>query len=171
MENWKDVVGYEGIYKVSSCGQIKSCGALRGSVKDKKLKPIMDDKGYCQVSLYKEEKKKNLKIHHIVTASFIGDRGNFVVNHKNGIKTDNRLENLEYCTARENAIHAFNTGLTKIPVNIFPPTAKLTESDVIKIRKMYSDGVMSRVNLAKIHNVTKESIYNVINNKTWKNVK
>lgn len=108
IEIWKDIIGYEGLYQVSNFGNVKSLdrcvpfGTNHRIVKSKILKPILSTSGYSKVAL-----PKNLYIHRIVLTSFVGicDLKPHV-NHINGIKTDNRLENLEWVTARENLIHS-----------------------------------------------------------------
>lgn len=95
---WRDVVGYEGIYKISKCGKVMrtDSGRIR--------KPSINSEGYYCVSFYNKGKQKTLKLHRIIAHAFMGVSDLFV-NHRNGIKTDNRLENLEYITSRENRNH------------------------------------------------------------------
>lgn len=104
-EIWKDVVGYEGLYLVSNLGNVKSLNYNRTG-KEGILKPILDKDGYYCVNLSKNAKSKHIKVHRLVVEAFIGEiPTGLVVNHINEIKTDNRLENLEICTIRENTIH------------------------------------------------------------------
>lgn len=101
MEVWKDVVGYEGIYKVSNKGKVKS---IRNN-KEKLLSLAKAKDGYLSVGLYKNGKGKMQRIHSLIAKSFIDssyiEKG-LVVNHINFIRDDNRLENLEIVTQREN---------------------------------------------------------------------
>ena len=108
-EIWKDVVGYEGIYQVSNLGRVKSLN-YNHTGKEKVRKLDLGRKGYYLVVLCKGGKRKAHIVHRLVMLAFIGE-SDLQVNHKNGIKTDNRLENLEYCTASENIRHSFDTGL------------------------------------------------------------
>lgn len=74
----------------------------------------MDGWGYLFFSICKDGQRKNMKVHRLVASSFIPNPNNYpVVNHINGIKADNRVENLEWCTYSENTLHAFRTGLLK----------------------------------------------------------
>jgi hypothetical protein len=106
---WRPVVGYEGLYEASSDGQVRSLA--RKTTTGKVLSPQINNSGYLRVSVTKNT-SKYLYIHHLVAAAFIGPRPNGMdVNHINGIKTDNRAENLEYVTRTENMRHARQHGL------------------------------------------------------------
>ena len=120
VEIWKDIKGYEGLYQVSNLGRVKSLSIYRkNSVceyysKEKILKPLKDKGGYLNVRLWKNKKGKTIKIHRLVACNFLENTENKRdVNHINGIKTDNGVENLEWCTCSENIKHAFDTGLKK----------------------------------------------------------
>ena len=99
-EEWRDVVGYEGRYQVSSMGRVKS---LKWN-KERILKPITDHYGYRVANLYTGGKRKTLKVHRLVCEAFQDNPENkSQVNHINEDKTDNRARNLEWATARENS--------------------------------------------------------------------
>ena len=102
-EIWKQVVGYEGLYEVSSLGRVRSLNYGRtGNVM--LLKQRKDKYGYLTVGLYKIGKKKLLKVHRLVCEAFLSNLDKLpVVNHKNCIRYDNRVENLEWCTVKYNA--------------------------------------------------------------------
>lgn len=114
MEIWLDVKNYEGLYKVSNLGNIKSLGNDYKR-KEKILKPGKISNGYLHVVLTKNKVKKNLKVHRIVALSFLPNPYNKPqINHINGNKIDNNLQNLEWSTQVENSNHAFKLGLNKI---------------------------------------------------------
>lgn len=112
MEIWKTVKGYEGIYQISNLGNVKSLSRItlhKGkypiTTKEKILKFSIDTYGYYHFRLFYNGKGKVKKVHQLVAEAFLNhkpDGYNLVVNHKNFIKTDNRVENLEIVTQREN---------------------------------------------------------------------
>lgn len=116
MEVWKDIKGYEGKYQVSNMGRVKSLLKWyplqnRYIQREKILKNCTDTKGYLIVKLCFNN-EKTCKVHRLVAETFIPNTENKPqINHINGDKTDNRVENLEWCTNQENAIHSHKNGL------------------------------------------------------------
>ena len=112
VEKWKDIQGFEGLYQVSNLGNIRSLKYYRTNIV-RNIKGNLSN-NYLMVSLCKNKIKKNLLIHRIVGITFIKNPDNKCdINHKNGIKTDNRLENLEWNTRSENVKHAYKNNLAK----------------------------------------------------------
>lgn len=118
-EVWKDVVGYEGFYMVSNSGRVKSLNRVSDynsrPTKGIYIKDRKSNKGYFLIRLNKNGHASAFLLHRLIAIAFIPNPENKrCVNHINGIKDDNRIENLEWCTYSENNKHAYRTGLKKV---------------------------------------------------------
>jgi hypothetical protein len=119
LEIWKPIQGFENLYEVSNLGNVKSLDKLvngwcsKKLRKEKLIKPT-DRRGYLIVGLSKEGYRKYFSVHRLVAMAFI-PYGDFslTVNHKDGNKQNNLIENLEWCTRSEQMKHAIKTGLFK----------------------------------------------------------
>lgn len=190
-EIWKDIPGYEGKYKASNLGRIKSLDRkfefdtwilnqhMKAPVLRKRTKTVIGKiktlsnggHGYkvCNLGL------KNLNsVHRLVAMAFINNTENKrCVNHKNGIKADNRVENLEWATYLENLVHAHKTGLNKNHGNSHFQS-KLTKKDVQHIRDEYfyndkKHGIIKT--LAIGYGLNQSVVSNIVNYKSYKDVK
>ena len=104
MEEWKNVIGYEGLYEVSNIGNVKN--VRRNTL----LKLSKTNDGYIQVSLYKNGIRTGLRVHRLVAEAFLPNPDGLpLVNHKNEDKSDNSVENLEWCTAKYNTNYGHRT--------------------------------------------------------------
>lgn len=111
-ERWKPVVGFGGFYKVSDQGRVRNVRKRPGTSVGKILINHIGKRGYPAVTLIGNRKRKLRKVHQLVAAAFIGPCPiDQMVNHKNGIKSDVRLDNLEYTTDQGNRDHAKQMGL------------------------------------------------------------
>jgi hypothetical protein len=118
MEIWKDIEEYEGRYQINECGEVKSLAKFRNNAKVTYLQPEriltnnVDTNGYLSTKLSKDKVARRFRIHVMVAKAFIPNPLNLPeVNHKDGIKTNCCVDNLEWCTSKENKQHAFRTGL------------------------------------------------------------
>jgi hypothetical protein len=117
MEIWKDIKGYEGLYQVSNLGRVKSLGNSK-SKKEKILKPFKRGRGYLTVKLFNNNKKKQIFIHRLVAETFIDNPDNLPqVNHKDENKQNNLLDNLEWCTNKDNARYSFSKEILATNIN------------------------------------------------------
>lgn len=114
-EIYKDIIGYEGLYQISNYGNIKSLERKhhRGGIKKERiLKLRIDNDGYNQIILWKNSMIKSYRVHRLVLQTFLPtDNVRLQVNHKDGIKTNNYIDNLEWCMQSQNMKHAFAIGL------------------------------------------------------------
>ena len=118
-EEWRDIRGFEGLYQVSNLGRVRSLDRIIKREHPyirigKIMKTSINRYGYIRVSLTKKDgKRKYYEVHRLVALHFVhGYKHDLVVNHINEIKTDNRAENLEWCTHQYNSQHAVDLGLT-----------------------------------------------------------
>lgn len=180
-EIWLPVKGYEGYYEVSNLGNIRSLDQIQRRsngfaictfyIKGRILKPYCTGRkeGYLTIDARKNGTSKNLKIHRIVAEAFIPNPKNKpVVNHIDGNKHNNRVENLEWCSIAENSAHASKHGLT--PHGEKNKFAKLTALQVAEIRNTYKRGVRGKgaKTLAKKYGVSYTTIRRIISRKKWK---
>lgn len=166
IEQWKDIIGYEGHYQVSNFGRVKS---LKGGI-EKILKDPVGSRGYRKVSLIKNGKTKTPVVHRLVMISFIG-KSDLICNHINADKTDNRLENLEYCTHRENTIHGLMLG--NIRQGERTSWSKLKSHQVKRIKDILRNCNVERgywQKLARATGIPYTAIANIKYNNTWKSI-
>ena len=136
-ERWLPIPDYEGWYDVSNWGRVRRIKAYNSTHVGRILKQSNDGRGYMEVCLCKNGEHHIARAHRLVMSAFVGlcPEGS-EVNHKDGVKTNNHLDNLEYVTRSENAIHSHNMGLQS-QRGENNANSILKEDDVHKIRKLF----------------------------------
>ena len=162
-EKWKPVVGFEGFYMVSDKGNVKRIAGPAGKRINRMLKPF-DSRGYPLVRLCISGVESDRYIHRLVLRAFVGPApSGHETNHKNGIRDDNALGNLEWVTRSENCKHRCNVLGSK-------PTGprKLAAEDVLAIRRLKTPHNTEK--LAGQFGVHWSTIYSIVNRNTWKHL-
>ena len=142
LETWRPVVGFEGRYEVSDIGRVRSLnyGRTKGLVVV--MKQHLDRGGYACINF----SSLNFRVHSLVMEAFVGPRPEkHDVNHKNGIKDDNRLENLEYVTESQNTQHSFDLGLQVAKRGLDHYKCKFTDQQIMEIHRRANAGESQRV--------------------------
>ena len=183
VEIWKDVVGYEGYYKVSNLGRVK--GVERQftqfnsltknyntkTLPEKIMKPHEDKDGYLKLQLTRDGEHNKFFVHRLVALAFIPNTENKPqVNHKQGNKKDNRVDMLEWNTVSENQQHAHDNKLYECQRGETNGHAKLTEAQVRKIHELYSGGNITQQYLADMFGVAGNAISRIVNGLRWNHI-
>lgn len=154
---WRDIPEYEGVYAINDHGDVFSYRS------NKILAPVKNGKGYHTVQLSVNGRVKRIKIARVVATLFIANPNGYPqVNHKDGVKTNDHKDNLEWCTQSHNVIHAYDTGLMASERD---GNAKLTIADVKYIRSV--KGSRPYRDIAEEMGVSKESIGLIMRGQTW----
>ncbi|HSH51306.1 MAG TPA: NUMOD4 domain-containing protein, partial [Bacteroidales bacterium] len=175
-ELWEMIKNYNNDYAISNYGRIKSW-KCKGNKPNKNyleeegkiLKTAIEGHGYKTIGFFKKGIGKTFKIHRLVGEYFIPNPENKPeLNHIDGIKTNNFYLNLEWCTAQENQIHAYKTGLQHLGEK--HGRAKIKASDVKLIRKLYSTGDFYQYELANIFGLGQTQSGRIVRGETWKHL-
>lgn len=161
---WKDVEGFEGLYKVSSEGVLVSlprCGTKGGVIKRFKT-----NRGYEIYTISKNGKPYHKSVHRLFAQHFIPNPKNkLYVNHIDGNPLNNTLDNLEWVTQSENVLHAIKTGLFN-SVGENNSQAKLTDQEVLEIRDLYKHKIYNQRELGEIYGVFQTNISSIVRHQT-----
>ena len=182
-EIWMDVFGYEGHYKVSNLGKVQSLKRyvekfdprtdmqMSYLVKEHVLRLRIKGKGnYCYACLYKDKKRRDFLISRLVAKHFIPNPENKPeVNHIDGNKLNNSVDNLEWSTESENMQHAFLMGLNKGNKGVNCGAAKLTEEKVKEIILLLTEQQSQR-GIAKLFEVSQGTVSQINREETWTHI-
>jgi hypothetical protein len=173
IEEWKAISGYDGIYEISSFGRVKSLsrvvyyGKRSRITKSIIMKPSSHRQGYELVSLSINNKRKTFLVSRLVAFEFISNpRELKEVNHIDGNKENNRVDNLEWVTAKENVNHSFRIGLHKSRRGEGNSNSKLSLKNVIEIRKMLKNKTKHSA-IAKKYQISKSLVGQIGRNIIW----
>lgn len=178
-EIWKDIEGYEGYYQASSFGNIRSIDrevpyirygiSLKKKMKGKVLSPAIKNSGYFKLALSSYNNLKHSCVHRLVAETFIPNPKKLkCVNHIDGDKLNNNIENLEWISHTDNNIHAFKTGLKKVNEN--HGRSKLKNEEVYEIKELISLGIPQR-QIAFMYEVSPSTIHLIKTGKNWSYLK
>jgi hypothetical protein len=175
---WKNVLGFEKQYEVSNTGIIRSKTRNITYIQNSKtvtrtfysrlLKPKFTWDGYYEVTLQSLGKRKYVRLHRVIFEAFNDKIPNgLVINHKDGNKLNNNLNNLEVVTVAENNAHALKNKLYITAKG--EQSSILTNSQVLEIRARVSNGEVQR-KVAKEYGVGKNCIWHIVNRTTWRHI-
>lgn len=159
---WKEIPEFPK-YKVSNFGEVVR--------ENRVMTPALNKpRGYYYVSVQDRNRRKNFILHRLVASLFIPNPENKPqINHIDGNKKNNFVDNLEWCTASENGLHAFKTGLRTPVRGEKCGASKLTEKDVLEIRQMGKDGFMHK-DIAKKYGMGVSTITHILLRNLWKHI-
>ena len=178
MEIWKPVVVHSGKYssryEVSSYGRVRAHenARIKGCRPGRILFQGKDNRGYCQVYLYCQMKQTTFKVHRLVATAFIGDRSvGMTIDHKDGYKTNNKIDNLEYVSASENTRRSYKNGLrdnqlAKQSERQRCAGKKINIQIANKIRVDVAAGVKRKL-LAQTFGIHEMTIGEIVRNEIW----
>lgn len=163
MELWKEVLEFSGYY-VSNTGKVKT-NDFNHTGLERELSVFVTSRGYVAVNLMRNGIRRRKLLHQLVSIAFIENKNNRrQVNHKNGIKTDNNVDNLEWCTSAENIQHAFRNGLNKASKGESHYGCKISDEEVREIRKLRLFGMRLKT-ISKLYGVRFTTISSICTKK------
>jgi len=176
MEKWKVIADYPN-YEVSDRGQVRSltrpayCGNGRMRLVVGKIRKMVTSAGYLRVTLCKDGGQRSFTVHRLVLDAFRGPKPNprMECRHLDGDSLNNRLSNLVWGTCKENMADKKRHGTSRA-VGETNPGAKLTEKQVLRIRKLYATGEYSQTALAAAYGVTAANVHDIVHRNNWRHI-
>ena len=171
-EEWRRVVGYEGLYEVSSHGRVKSVERISPQghrLRERIRKPYIDRYGYPAVNLCKNGIVKNIPVHRLVCTAWHENEDSLpTINHIDGDKKNNAPDNLEWASHSQNIQHAFDTGLKK-PSRVKRygernPHCKVSTRNIQKIRTLYATGKHTQKGLGAMFGIKQSQVGRIVRN-------
>lgn len=164
MEIWKDIQGFENIYQVSNMGNVRSLDRVLSNgrhIKGVTLKQKYDKDGYCSVNLVNCRKRTYARVHRLVCEAFLDNPNHYkLVNHKNGIRDDNRVENLEWCDNSYNQWH-------RCHINMNPPDNTYKKKKVKAILNNGEEIIFdSYTECSEYFHATRQAVYRKLSGKS-----
>lgn len=154
-EIWKTIDGFPG-YEVSSLGNIRSPRGL--------MKIQNGPKGYKQIGMYSGEKTVTKRVHKLVATAFLPNPLRLPsINHIDCNKSNNSVENLEWCSVSENHKHAYKNGLMKRRPGELHPLSKISNHQTSELRRAYASGGITQKELGLIYGLTQSAVNRIIN--------
>jgi len=166
-EVFKDIPGYEGVYKISSHGRVWSCP--NSAHNGKFLRPGLGN-GYLTVSLHKDKRGKSHYIHRLIAEAFVDGDKTLTVNHIDGDRENNNTDNLEWVTHAQNIQHAYDIGLEKSNVGETVWTAKLNEKKVVQMRDIRRKRGYTYKHLGSMFGVAPNTASLICRRRIWRHV-
>lgn len=177
-EIWRDIPGYEGYYMVSNYGRVYSMTRTvtphnrKGwTIGGKIMKPYPHRDRYMFVDLHKNGQKAAKSIHYLVMLAFVGPYPDgHEINHIDFDRTNNRLDNLEYVTPKQNNAHSAARRLEAVARGEANGYSKLTANDVQEIRRLYATGSYTHKQLGDMFGISKSNTGCIIRREAWKHI-
>jgi len=176
-EEWKDIPNWEGRYQASNLGRIKSFYTYKNhriyknSVKKRIMMQFFNNKKYLNCHLSNTHKSKFVKVHRLVAKAFIQNPENKPeVNHKDGVKWNNVLDNLEWSTTAENVQHSYDTGLNQGRKGEKHHLSKLTEKQVLEIRQKHKFRIYTSKMLSIEYNISNSTVKRILRRELWTHI-
>ena len=167
-EKWRGVVGHEDLYSVSSLGRVKRTGAGPGTFSGRLISPCKDHRGYLRLNMGNGDgTRKSCPCHKLVAEAFICPRPNGLqVNHIDGDKENNMVDNLEYVTPSENVVHSYRIGLASNKGERHPRST-ITDNCARKIIEMVDSGDYTAKEIASLNETTLSVVSHIKYGQSW----